>query len=89
MPVDTEKVGALLTSRGATQPCHRCGKTHFSVLDQYTNLSLTSDLDQPGSIIIGGPSVPVVMAACMNCGAITMHALGVLGLLPTVRGEKK
>jgi hypothetical protein len=33
------------------------------------------------SLVLGGPTIPVAIAACNNCGAITFHALGALGLL--------
>lgn len=80
MPMDRDKVAKILTERGATKPCHRCGNTNFAVIEGYSSFPLQENLD--GNIVLGGPSVPVAMVACGNCGAITPHALGALGLLP-------
>jgi len=80
MKIDRDEVAKNLTERGATKPCHRCGHTNFAVIEGYSSFSLQEKLD--GNIVIGGPAVPVVMVACTNCGAITPHALGALGLLP-------
>ncbi len=79
MPIDKDRIAKLLTERGATKPCHRCGHTNFVVIDGYATYSLQDNLD--GGMVLGGPAVPVVLVACANCGAITPHAVGVLGLL--------
>ena len=81
MPIDRDQVAKILTERGAVKPCHRCGHTNFSVIEGYSTITLQDSLD--GGIVLGGPSVPVAMVACQNCGAVTQHALGALGLLPT------
>jgi len=86
MPLDKNQVIKVLEKRGATRPCQRCGKSNFSVIDNYSTLNLHNELY--GSIRIGGPNVPVALVACTHCGAITAHALGALGLL-TTRKEKK
>jgi len=70
----------ILTSKGATQPCTRCGNIKFSVLDGYFRYDVQLELD--GSINFGGPHIPCLAVACDNCGNISMHALGALGLLP-------
>lgn len=86
MPLDKNEVIKILKERGATRPCQRCGKSSFTVLDSYSALNLNNELG--GSIRIGGPNVPVALVACINCGAITAHALGALGLLPIRKKEK-
>ena len=80
MKIDREKIAGLLTEKGAVHPCHRCGRTSFTVLEGYSNLILQDDIGK--GLVIGGPSVPVALVVCTNCGAITSHALGALGLLP-------
>jgi hypothetical protein len=79
MPIDKDKIAKLLTERGAVKPCHRCGHSNFFVLDSYSYFNLQDNMSQ--GLVIGGPSVPFTMVACGNCGAITPHALGALGLL--------
>lgn len=82
--MDRDKIAELLTDRGATKPCHRCGNSQFTVLDGYSNVSLQEDFNS--GIIIGGVTIPVTYVACNNCGAITGHAVGALGLLPKEEG---
>lgn len=79
MPIDRDKVAQILTERGATKPCARCGHTNFAVLESYSYFTLQDDVSQ--GLVIGGPAVPVALIACSNCGALTPHALGALGLL--------
>jgi len=79
MPIDRDKIAKLLTDRGAINPCDRCGKTQFVVLDAYSQFTLQNDLS--AGLVIDGPAVPVSWVACNNCGAMTPHALGPLGLL--------
>lgn len=76
---DRDKIAKLLTQKGATKPCHRCGHTNFVVIDGYSHFSIQDNMSQ--GLVIGGPAVPVAMVACANCGAITPHALGALGML--------
>jgi len=87
MKIDRDKIADLLTKKGAVHPCHRCGRASFTVLEGYSNLILQDDISI--GLVIGGPSVPVVLVACSNCGAITSHALGALGLLPQKEEGKK
>ena len=83
--MDTNKVAKLLQDRGVKLPCHRCGAVNFTVIDGYASFPVQPEVS--GNVIIGGPAVPAALVACNNCGAITAHALGALGLLPA--GEKK
>lgn len=82
---DRDEIAKKLMERGANNPCQRCGRTNFVVVDGFSNLPLQTDFD--GSVVIGGPSIPITIVACSNCGAITPHALGALGLLPQVSKE--
>jgi len=76
---DRSQVLKLLDERKADKPCHRCGHESFSLLDEGTNIYLKKSIDN--AQIVGGPSVPVAIAVCNNCGAVTFHAIGALGLL--------
>lgn len=86
MPMEQKTIIRLLEERGANRPCHRCGQDKFSVIDKYSYLSLQDEITGP--LQIGGAAVPVVLVACNNCGAITAHAVGALGLLPKPKEEK-
>lgn len=80
MAIDRDKVAQELGEKGATRPCHRCGHNTFTILEGITNIYLQDDFS--ANLVLGGPSVPVAHIVCNNCGAITPHALGALGMLP-------
>lgn len=78
MPFDKDEVVRAVTDKGATKPCHRCGSPSFTVVGGYSKLVIVENLE----VVIGPDAVPVALIACMQCGAITPHALEALGLLP-------
>ena len=59
------------------KPCPRCGNANF----EFVGESIVNLQTQQGILTIGGPGVPVALVACNNCGYLSHHALGVLGLL--------
>lgn len=59
--------------------CPMCDNSQFSIADAYFKHGLQDDLN---SVSIGGPSIPSVAIICRNCGFISQHAIGILGLLP-------
>ena len=69
-----------LEKRGATLPCPRCGNRSFILLDGYFIQPVSTEI---GALVLGGPTVPTVVTGCTNCGYLSQHALGVLGLLPS------
>ena len=46
--------------------------------DGYFNQPLQTE---PAGLTIGGSSVPSIIVVCDNCGYMSQHALGILGLL--------
>lgn len=84
MPLDRKAVTEALHERGVNRPCERCGKSNFTLLEEYGQINLQQDLS---SVTLGGPSVPAAIIICTNCGNITLHALGALGLLPEEKEE--
>ena len=60
--------------------CPMCGNEHFVLLDSYLRNDIQEDLT---SVMLGGPSIPAAAIVCSNCGFISQHALGVLGLMPS------
>jgi hypothetical protein len=75
-----DEIVAKLQKAGATQPCHRCGASEFTVVEGFTHIYVQDAIS--GGVHIGGPSVPVTHVACISCGALTAHALGLIGMLP-------
>ena len=79
-----ENIIKALADRGVKLPCPRCGKNSFTLLDGYFNQTIQTQL---GGMVIGGPSVPSVVVVCTNCGYLSQHAIGTLGLLPKEEGK--
>ena len=73
-----EKIAAILVEKKAVQPCSRCGTNKLEIVGE-TAIPLQ---ETPGQLVLGGPSVPTVIVACVNCGNIWQHALGPLKLMP-------
>lgn len=80
-----DEIARRITEKGATLPCPRCGKREFIVIDGYFNQTVQ---EQFQGLVIGGPTVPSAVIACANCGFMSQHALGALGLLPEPAKEK-
>ncbi|MDD3580081.1 MAG: hypothetical protein PHW74_03550 [Desulfobacca sp.] len=73
-----DKIIKALEARQAKLPCPRCGHQSFIILDGFFNPTLQTE----GEVQVrAGPSVPTVVVICKQCGFISQHALGVLGLL--------
>ena len=73
-----EEIAHALEEKGADQPCPRCGTTSFAVLDGYFVHGITSDMTTHP---LGGKSLPTAVIICANCGFLSEHALGSLGML--------
>ena len=79
---EKQKIITALQNRQALLPCPRCHKQKFTLLDGYFNQTIQQNINT--GLIIGGPSVPSAIIVCENCGYMSQHALGVLGLMPKI-----
>ena len=68
----------LLNQRVEHFVCPICHKGHFSFVDGYSNNVLGDNYQE---INLGGRILPYIMLVCDNCGFISQHALGTLGLI--------
>lgn len=68
--------------------CPMCHQHNFVIADGYFNNTLQ---DSFNGLVLGGSSIPTISIICANCGFVSQHALGVLGLLPNKKenDEKK
>lgn len=71
-------IAAALNSRGAGRPCHRCGSQNWNLENGLVMQSVQAAT--PG-MVIGGPTIPMVIVVCTHCGVVNYHALGALGLM--------
>jgi len=76
-----------LGTAGNPLVCPMCGQNKFTMTDGYFMSIVQSDLKK---LELGGVSIPTVSIICNNCGFVSQHAMGVLGLLPKKsQGKKK
>lgn len=68
-----------LQEKGMRAACPMCSSNNWVLADGYFNRAVQTDLR---GMVLGGPSIPSVAIICGNCGFMSEHALGVLGLLP-------
>lgn len=68
----------ILNKKIGSAPCPMCGNKHFILADGYFCNSIQDNFN---NITIGGKNVPAIAVICQNCGFISQHALGILGLL--------
>jgi len=82
---EKQRIIAILSKKGANNPCPRCNQNNFTLLDGYFNQTIQQTIS---SVVLGGPSVPSAIIVCNNCGYMSQHALGVLGLIPITEVKK-
>lgn len=79
-----QKLNEKLGSSGAK--CPMCGNARFIIADGYFNTFVQDNLN---GINLGGESIPSISIICNKCGFMSLHALGVLGLLPRQNNDEK
>jgi hypothetical protein len=72
-----KKITTELENRKAVTPCPRCSGSKFTIMDNFGKTTLNQDL---GGYVLGGPFVPFIVVICNNCGFMSQHAVGVLGV---------
>lgn len=73
-----KRIVEKLKERKALLDCPRCRHNEFELIDGISIISLQDNLS---SISIGGKGLPVATTACKNCGFLSQHALGALGVI--------
>jgi hypothetical protein len=74
-----QKIIQKLNEKGLKTNCPMCGNKKFIIADGFFNNPMQSELLE--GLVLSGPSIPSIAIVCNNCGFISQHALGVLGLL--------
>lgn len=81
---DQNIIIARLEELKATMPCPRCGETNFTLSDGYSIIPIRADIK---GITIGGRAIPCVTTVCNHCGYVSMHSLGIMGLMDMAKGQ--
>lgn len=73
-----QEIIAVLQQRISHLECPMCHSQSFSIIDGYI---LDNPQESLNSYSLGGNFIPSVAIVCNNCGFISRHALGSLGLI--------
>jgi len=76
---ELDKIIEELKKRGARKTCPMCGNKLFSIAPAYFVNTLQTSVS---NLSLGGKSIPSIPIICTNCGFISQHAIGVLGIMP-------
>lgn len=75
-----EKVKAVILERKAVKPCPCCGSKDFTFLNGVDFSQRIEELPVTGQ----NGMVPFATVACVNCGWMRNHAIGILGLMSEI-----
>jgi ribosomal protein S27AE len=79
LPLEEQnKIKEALFKKGI-KACPMCSNKSFTLVEGYFNNTIQTNFT---NVLIGGTSIPSAVLVCSNCGFMSQHALGVLGLLP-------
>jgi hypothetical protein len=73
-----------LQSRGMTGACPMCKKNEWVVHEVPVSLPV---YEMDGKVKVPGTSMPVAAMICKNCGFMSFHSLGALGLLNAINTQ--
>lgn len=75
---EREKIFKALETRQVRAICPICKIGRLTLVNGYFKKVLSDDYKSP---VIGGRYLPSIILICNNCGFVSQHALGALGLL--------
>jgi hypothetical protein len=84
-PEQKNKIKLALDSKILGLTCPMCQSKKFVLADGYFNNTMQTDFN---ALIVGGQSIPTIGIICTNCGFLSQHAIGVLGLLPKPENQE-
>ncbi len=81
----SNKINEKLSANNISIRCPMCRNDKFVLADSYIRTDLQDDMTVTS---FGGPSIPTIAIICNNCGFMSLHSLGILGLLPDGNGAE-
>jgi hypothetical protein len=73
-----EKIKEELLKKVHTLTCPMCKEKNFTMAEGYFLNTMQADFS---SLSLGGQAIPTIGIICNNCGFVSQHAIGRLGLL--------
>lgn len=67
---------ALKNKCDSTKGCRICNEPNLTLIDGFINQPISKQVS--GSIVVGGPTMPLIATACKNCGNVQYFALKAL-----------
>lgn len=58
--------------------CPMCGNRKFELVEGFFRHVVQNNMK---TFQVGGKSIPTIVMICKNCGFISQHSLGILGML--------
>ena len=80
------KIQKTLEERGAMLPCPRCGNNRFILADGLIVPPIQTGLS---NFILGGSTIPSAAVVCSRCGYLSLHAIGILGVMEELEKAEK
>ena len=74
-----QEIANKLNERINGLTCPMCHHNGFIIADGYFSHFLQ---DVIKDVSLSGPTIPTIAIVCTNCGFVSQHALGILGMLP-------
>lgn len=87
MLTDKEKqeVKEIIINKVHNLTCPMCKKQNFMVADGY----FINGLHTKASIMDwNGQAIPTIGIICENCGFVSQHALGIIGIIDKIKNEE-
>jgi hypothetical protein len=79
------RIKERLSEKGAIAPCPRCGQLEFALINN--GILKPAIQDTSDNVISSGVTIPSVITICVQCGFLSIHALGTLGFLRSGKVE--
>lgn len=71
------QIANTLTEKGARHACPACGTNQWLVGEHI----LRGDIFSSGTVLLGGPSYPLVFVVCQNCFFVRPHLAIPMGIV--------
>lgn len=80
-----KEIVQALASRVDKMECPICHQGSFTLIDGYITDSVQNEFSN--QVIGSKTTLPSVALVCNNCGFISQHSLGILGLLSSIEND--